>query len=156
MIKLRVGFDKPYKPFGQAEVKQIVSSAEKILKISKEFNIGVRVTSEAKSRELNNKYGGHDYATDVLSFNYQDGPASPIKDKQGDVVISYEHVHKQAQNAHTSASTELALLVLHGVLHIVGFDHQTDAQSENLEQLQSQIMKAAGLKYRSFDWQSTH
>lgn len=86
--------------------------------------ITVRVTDDAELRALNARYRGIDKPTDVLSFNAQ--PASEVSARDpylGDIVISMERCRAQAKR-HT-AEAELALLVVHGALHLLGHDHMT-------------------------------
>lgn len=119
--------------------------------------ISVKITTAQEVRKLNKKYAGKDTPTDVLSFNYGEhsaldsGPETLSSDL-GDIVISAEHIIKQAKGAQTNQATELALLTLHGVLHILGYDHQTEEARSRVEGLQSSLMQAAGLDYRNFSW----
>ncbi len=99
-----------------------------------------RLTDDAELQELNNEFRGVNTATDVLSFGgdgFVDGhPLTPTlsqsKDEHeglraylGDVVISMEHCAAQAKAFGHSIDDELALLVVHGTLHLLGFDHMT-------------------------------
>lgn len=144
--------------------------------------IGVRVTDEREVRELSRRYAGKDAATDVLSFSYleqgeglsvkgegvsvkrkalsvkdeeylpQPSTLNPQPSELGDIVISAEHIKSQAQAAGTSEETEFVLLLLHGVLHLLGYDHQTLKQQARLDELQRATMQQLGLGYRSFGW----
>ncbi|MFN8499339.1 MAG: rRNA maturation RNase YbeY [Anaerolineae bacterium] len=92
--------------------------------------ISVLVTDDESLRELNHTYRGQDKATDVLSFG-QDGPdmASWPQDAPrmlGDVVISYPRVVEQAQKAGWREEDELLWLVIHGVLHLLGYDDEDE------------------------------
>lgn len=164
MIKLSLGFDEKIQPFGQAEVQRVIDQIPKAITkvVDKDIVIGVRVADQSVLRQLNLKYGGEDHATDVLSFNYdEDSKKQKAKSKEesdlrnqkeGDIVISHQHVRFQAQQAQTDLETELALLVLHGILHILGYDHQNEEEKNRIDGLQLQIMTAAGLTYRNFGW----
>ena len=80
------------------------------------------ITSNEEIREINLQHRNMDKDTDVLSFPYEDMPMSPL----GSIVVSSEHVELKANEfAHTS-SDELALLFIHGLLHILGYDHEVD------------------------------
>ena len=103
-------------------------------------------------RQVNRDQAGNDYATDVLSFSYiEDGQA--IEGVIGEMLVSLETAQRQADQAGTSLETEVALLILHGILHICGHDHQTDAQRDELEAIQRAIMSISGLTYRDFQWE---
>lgn len=149
MIKLIVRFIKPVKPFGQTTLSKLIKAIDERLKPG-DIEIGLRVTEASEVRQLNKKYAGKDEETDVLSFNYAE--SSPVIKKAGDIVISYQHTVNQAKQAGTSRATELALLMMHGILHILGHDHQTESQRDKLDKLQADIMKTAGLTYRNFEW----
>lgn len=151
MIKLNVQFEKPFKPFGKAEVGSIINALSGELK-PPDYVVNIKVVDKTRVQALNKRYGGKDEPTDVLSFNYaEDGTSA---EKQADVVISYQHVASQAKEAKTSQSTELALLILHGVLHILGYDHQNRAQISSVNELQAKLMQKAGLDYRNFGWKN--
>jgi len=78
---------------------------------------------DAAIRELNRDHRGIDKATDVLSFPYAPMPMAPI----GSIVISADHVRSGAERFGHSETDECALLFLHGVLHLLGYDHETDS-----------------------------
>ena len=80
------------------------------------------ICDDATIRDLNREYRGIDKATDVLSFPYEPMPMAPI----GSIVISAEHVRSGAEAYGHSQNDEFALLFLHGVLHLLGYDHETD------------------------------
>lgn len=79
------------------------------------------ITGDAELRRLNREFRGKDYATDVLSF-----PAA-LPDTLGDLAISVARARAQAREYGHSTEQELRILMLHGVLHLLGYDHETDA-----------------------------
>ena len=79
------------------------------------------MTSES-IREINREHRNIDKATDVLSFPYEDTPMAPL----GSILISSSHVEEKAKEFGHQNSDELALLFIHGLLHILGFDHEVD------------------------------
>ena len=87
--------------------------------------IGVSLVDNKKIRALNKKHLGRDYATDVLSFNYSEG------DYLGDVVVSTEKAREQAGSCGNTYEQEVADLVAHGVLHLLGVHHEGDADENN-------------------------
>lgn len=93
--------------------------------------LSLLVTDDAEMREINRQYRGVDDSTDVLSFSLIDGPGDgpPAPDgllRLGDIVISYERAALQARDAGHSLAQELRELFLHGLLHILGYDHEDD------------------------------
>jgi probable rRNA maturation factor len=110
--------------------------------------VSVALVSDARVRALNRQYCGHDYATDVLSFPAEaEGPSGPPKRAGlrmhsaflhsaltppssgrflGDIVVARGVARRQARAAGHSELTELRVLVLHGLLHLLGYDHDRD------------------------------
>lgn len=102
------------------------------------YNLTVRLSDDAEIQTLNLRYRHIDRATDVLSFGgagWEDGALSPaqlaLTDEEirylGDVMISLDHCAAQAKAAGHSFEAELSLLVIHGVLHLLGYDHEARA-----------------------------
>lgn len=83
--------------------------------------LSIRITSSAEMRELNRRFRRKNKSTDVLSF-----PADTPK-LAGDIAISAEIAAANADALGHSVDTELKILILHGLLHLVGYDHETDA-----------------------------
>ena len=86
-----------------------------------EGQIDLLITSNAGIRELNRRFRHKEQPTDVLSF-----PTASRNGFSGDIAISAEIAAAQAQELGHSLATELKILILHGVLHLKGFDHETD------------------------------
>lgn len=80
------------------------------------------VTSDEDIKELNKEHRGIDKSTDVLSFPYEDMPMAPL----GSIVISDSHVKEKSKELGHSQDDELALLFIHGLLHLLGYDHEVD------------------------------
>lgn len=91
-----------------------------------EAELGIVVTDDERMRELNREYAGDDHATDVLSFSLREGEEFVSPDevtRLGEVIISYETAARQASDAAHSIEAEIAHLLVHGVLHLLGYDH---------------------------------
>lgn len=132
--------------------ERAVSALLGILPELPEGTINATFVDRATSQELNVRYSGNDYATDVLSWSYiEDG--EPIEGVIGELAVCWEIAVEQAHEAGTTASEEVALLVVHGMLHVLGYDHQTEAEQDEVQRLHEQIMTAAGNKYRAFKWE---
>lgn len=99
----------------------------------------VRFASEPEIRALNQRWRGHDRATDVLSF-----PAAPAAGAQpgylGDIAICLAVARQQARRRRHRLEREVALLALHGYLHLLGFDHETD--SGEMEAIERRLRRA--------------
>lgn len=128
-------------------------------------DINARLVDAEEVKKLNREYAGKKDSTDVLSFSYientengarkteNDSPFSGPKSTLGDIVISREHVKSQAKAAGTNEETEFLLLLLHGTLHILGYDHDISKRRQEMDTLQRDIMLDLGLPYRDFGWQ---
>jgi probable rRNA maturation factor len=92
-------------------------------------DVTIVLTDDAMVRRLNRQWRGIDRATDVLSFDY-DGTPTGRRGRRldGDLVISLDRVRDQAQRYRVTRGEELARLVIHGVLHLAGRDHQNAAE----------------------------
>ena len=100
------------------------------------------VVDEAQSRELNRRFGGRDNATNVLAFpadsDYLD------YDCLGDLVLCAPLVVAQARQQNKAVSAHWAHLVVHGMLHLQGYDHQNDAEANAMEALEVEILDTLG------------
>ena len=85
-------------------------------------DIELIVCSDSYIQELNKEHRGIDKATDVLSFPYDDMPMAPL----GSIVISYNHVEKKVLELGHGLQEEFTLLFIHGLLHLLGYDHEVD------------------------------
>jgi probable rRNA maturation factor len=103
------------------EVKKIF--LEKIALTLTTKDIELIITDNSQIQQINNEYRGIDKATDVLSFPYDNSmPMAPL----GSIVISYDFVKVKAKEFGHTQDDEFALLFIHGLLHILGYDHETD------------------------------
>jgi len=98
----------------------------------------VRFVTEEEGQTLNRDYRGKDYATNVLSFVYTHAPVC------GDLVLCAPVVAKEAQQQHKSIVAHYAHLVVHGVLHLQGFDHETDREAQIMEARERAIVMRLG------------
>jgi len=98
----------------------------------------IRIVDESESASLNGRYRGKHYATNVLSFPYQaEGMAEPIL---GDLVICAPVVAREAAAQGKDARAHWAHMVVHGVLHLMGEDHEDDDEAQRMESLERAIL----------------
>ncbi len=93
-----------------------------------EASVAIRITSDEEMAQLNRDYAGDDHATDVLSFA---GEGSHL----GDIAISWPAAVRQAADYGHDHKTEIALLAVHGLLHLLGWDHVTAAERREVSRL---------------------
>jgi probable rRNA maturation factor len=88
--------------------------------------LSVTLVSDRRMRLLNRAWRGQDRTTDVLSFPTGEAPAGVVARPLGDIVIATGRAAEQARDARRPLAREIKILALHGYLHLVGFDHETD------------------------------
>ncbi|WP_101775423.1 rRNA maturation RNase YbeY [Pasteurella oralis] len=103
----------------------------------------VRIVDEAESHELNLTYRGKDKPTNVLSFPFE-CPDEVELSLLGDLVICRQVVEKEAQQQGKALMAHWAHMIVHGSLHLLGYDHIDDAEAEEMESLETEIMQALG------------
>ena len=101
--------------------------------------LSIALVTDARMRSLNRSYRGKDYATDVLSF----AGGVPLL---GDVVIATGVARRQAREARHSYQTELRVLALHGLLHLLGYDHEHRADRGRMARREASLRRKGGLK----------
>ncbi len=89
-------------------------------------SVVIAFVSDAKMRELNGKFRGKDLTTDVLSFPFEADEFEADKNNLGDIAISLDQARRQSLENDLTFSTEIKQLILHGILHLCGYDHETD------------------------------
>ncbi len=103
----------------------------------------IRLVDEEESRQLNREYRRKDASTNVLSFPADvDLPDTVV---WGDVVVCAPVVAREAAAQHKQYEDHFAHMVVHGVLHLLGYDHQTDADAAVMEQLEARILDRFGV-----------
>ncbi len=106
---------------------------------SVDMDVSVRFVGLEEGRELNRMYRDKDYATNVLTFDYAHEPVA-----QADLVICTDVLVREAAEQKKSFRSHLAHLLIHGVLHAQGWDHMTDEEAEEMEALETRLMKSLG------------
>jgi len=96
----------------------------------------VALVSDERMIQLNELFRGKRSTTDVLSFPYEPDEFDPDKDNLGDIVISADQAAKQAAENGLTLDGELKQLILHGLLHLCGYDHETDTGEMNERELE--------------------
>jgi probable rRNA maturation factor len=104
------------------------------------------LADDAFLRSLNRSYRGKDAPTNVLSFPFQSPPGSGEAHHLGDVVLAAESVRTEAAERGIPPVHHLQHLVVHGLLHLLGFDHDTDAGADAMERLEAQILATLGIE----------
>jgi probable rRNA maturation factor len=109
-------------------------------------DLSVVVGDDAQLSRLNQAYRGVAAPTDVLAFPSDESDPDSGRLYLGDVIISYPQALEQARSGGHSAQDELALLVVHGVLHLLGYDHTDPQEKERMWAVQKEVIAALGMK----------
>lgn len=129
-----------------------------------EADVAILVTSDEEVQALNRDYRGVDAPTDVLSFAAHEGddlihdaPAeldALLTRSLGDVVIAFPWAVRQAERFGNAARSEMALLVVHGILHLLGYDHASPQEEADMWSVQEEILAplgASGISFRAHE-----
>ena len=118
--------------------------------ISEEVNLSVVIEDNQQLHTLNLEFLGVDSPTDVLSFFEDELDPETGQRYLGDVIISYPQAEKQGAIAGHTTGSELDLLVVHGVLHLLGYDHSTDEEKGEMWEIQKKVLLRLGTGINKF------
>jgi probable rRNA maturation factor len=104
----------------------------------------LRIVDESEGSELNQRYRGRPGPTNVLSFPFEPPPGLPPSDLLGDLVICAPVVAREAREQGKPEEAHWAHLVVHGTLHLLGYDHITDPGAEEMEAMETVILTGLG------------
>ncbi|MBV8744159.1 MAG: rRNA maturation RNase YbeY [Xanthobacteraceae bacterium] len=121
-------------------LRRAISAAATPMRLE-ESELAIVLTDDAAIRELNHRWRGRDKPTNVLSFPAH-GLVPPGSGPRplGDVVIAYETMAREAQEQGLPLTHHLTHLAVHGFLHLLGYDHESDTEAETMEQLERDIL----------------
>lgn len=109
-----------------------------------EQEVTIRFTDEAESQSLNHEYRGKDKPTNVLSFPFEAPPGIEIN-LLGDLVICAPVISREAEEQQKAVSDHYAHMTVHGLLHLMGYDHIDDADAEEMEGKEIDILASLGI-----------
>lgn len=116
-----------------------------IVPFQPQAEVTVRIVDSEESHELNRDYRGVDRPTNVLSFPFEAPPGMEI-DLLGDLVICRQVVEREAKEQNKPLLAHWAHMVVHGSLHLLGYDHIEDDEAEEMESLETEIMQKMGFE----------
>lgn len=125
--------------FPKLQLDLIAEEVSKSLKLKSKKCVSVAFVSEKEMKKLNFQYRGANRVTDVLSFTL----AEP--ENFGEIILSYEQAARQAKQMKHSVRKEITFLLVHGFLHVFGFDHEKESDAKKMFPLQSEILKRLGV-----------
>jgi len=130
------------------KIKKLVIDILKILNYQ-DFDIGIWFTTNNTIKKYNKNYRKKDKTTDILSFPFHTQLKagkkitihSPDEKNLGDIIVSLEYAQKDAQEAKRSLHNHLKILLIHGICHLLGYDHKTDADYKKMQTKEALILK---------------
>lgn len=150
-MKLGIQIDQKFQPcLSQEWLQEVVEHSLSVQSHGAEVELGLLITDDETMQELNRRYRGIDEPTDVLSFALTEGrPEADLPGfvappdgilHLGEVIVSYPRAVEQAKERKHGTSKELALLVIHGTLHLLGFEHDEPARERELRAVEQRIL----------------
>jgi probable rRNA maturation factor len=136
-----------------AQIERIINFAAEKLEVENGSEISITFVSNEKIQEINREYRQKDKATDVISFAMEElgeGEVEVLGVNQprilGDIIISTPKAKEQADEYGHSFLRELGFLAVHGFLHLLGYDHETEEDEKEMFSLQRELLEEYGLK----------
>lgn len=137
-------------------LRQVLNKAAEVYGLEPQAEVSVVLTNDAYIHGLNRRYRGKDTPTDVLSFAMQeqcDGEHEPeittapaeLEILLGDIIISLDTAARQAEEFGHSLERELAYLTVHGMLHLLGYDHELPADQAEMRQEEEYVLTLLGI-----------
>lgn len=136
--QLNVHIDKR-SGFKTVEIRKIFKYITETLAIEY-TDFSISLINDAALRSLNKEHLNHDYETDILTFDYRDEITAAL---DGEIIISYETAGLNAEKFGCSLREEIIRLLIHGVLHLSGYDDKTPEQKKKMKLKEDQLLKKA-------------
>ena len=151
--EINIDIKAPYRRrLTQKWLREVVDVTLSTQKIDRPVELSLIITGDEEVHRLNRDYRGIDATTDVISFALSENVADtefvtpPDRiSRLGEVIISYPQAVRQAKENKQTIKAELAWLVVHGLLHLLGYDHQDDATEARMRQREEAILKRIDL-----------
>jgi len=141
-------------PIGESWLQRIAIRTIEVEGIPSTSEMGLVITGNKTIQKLNKTYRGEDKPTDVLAFNMTPGTSQDSEtlfvgppdgvNHLGEVVISYPQATRQAQEQGHGITQELALLIVHGILHLLGYDHELPDDEQRMKARENEILEMLG------------
>jgi len=142
-IDLQEASEHPHCPTLSQLTSWVDAALSRAAENKQESEITIRIVDESESQSLNKQYRGKDKPTNVLSFPFE-APAQIELDLLGDLVICAPIVEKEAKEQEKPELAHWAHMVVHGTLHLLGYDHVDDKEADEMEALEVNILQSLG------------
>ena len=108
-------------------------------------SVNLKVLSDSEIKNLNRKFRNKDKPTNVLSFTNQD-ISKQVTNNLGDIAISYEYVECESKEQNKNFDNHFIHMFIHGIYHILGFDHESDSMADDMEDKEILLLKKLNIK----------
>ncbi len=133
----------------QRKIKEIIEKVLQHLKVDEKIEVSILFTTDKFIKSLNEKYRGINEPTDVLAFSLWEGMVkSPEADGNmllGDIIISTETAKRQANVLNHSVEKEIIILLIHGLLHLISYDHERKRDNKIMRKKEDELLKTFDL-----------
>lgn len=130
-------------------LKTVLAKMAEVYGLDEAAEVGVTLSDDAGIHALNRDYRGKDRPTDVLSFALNDGEenvlGNPAALLLGDIIISLETAKRQAEEYNHSLEREIAYLTVHGMLHLLGYDHEIEEEKAEMRKEEEHVLGLLGI-----------
>lgn len=136
----------------KSNIDKILRLTERNLKIKKNYGISIVLVDNKTIKDLNIRYRRKNKVTDILTFCYKEKKINENKksflnftdkDYLGDIIISHERLKKQAREYKRTSEQEFCSLLVHGLLHLFGYDHHRKKDRERMEKMENLILNGS-------------
>ena len=129
-------------------INDIVKMFFKVLRVPKSKEVSIVIISDQKMRKMNKMYRGEDCITDVLSFSEGDASVRVPGNSNflGEIFISYPQVRRQAKENKNSIIEEISILLIHGLAHLMGFEHNTPQKKKQMIRIEQKVLRKLELR----------
>jgi len=134
----------------QKRIREVVREILRDLGYQK-WETSILLVDDQQIREINKKYLNRNRPTDVISFSQVEGEGTPENTHLlGDVVVSLETAKRQAKESHTSLQDEVTFLLIHGILHLLGYDHEGSVnKTREMDEKQKDLLASIKGRFRT-------
>jgi len=137
----------PDYPFnGRKVIRSLARMVKKVEKVKGRHVLSVIFVNEEEMHQINKQYRNIDRSTDVISFAEVDSGYGHLPYELGDIFVNTDRVKSQADSYGHSEKREFAFLILHGMLHLLGYDHQTETDEKRMFALQDEILNRLAIE----------
>ena len=156
IVRVRVSTETPWEIHNVRRLERLLGRLMRTIGLDRRFELSVLLVGDERIRELNSMYLGRDETTDVLAFpqlsESEPGSVGNMKpaypEPLGDIVICMPVAIKQAEESGVTEKDEIDLLAVHGLLHLIGFDDETDEGVDRMRAMEAGLLGRSSFKKR--------